>query len=414
MKLLVVTQYFWPENFRINDLVADMVERGHEVTVLTGEPNYPSGKFAAGYGWWRVRTQDYKGAKIIRMPIIPRGNGSRLRLVLNYLSFAITGALGAWLRLRGPFDAIFVFEVSPITVGLPAIAASKRFKAPIFFWVLDLWPQSLTAAGGIHSPFVLGAVDRLVRYIYSRCARILVQSRAFVPEIRRQGVPESKITYFPSWGESLFKPLERPDTSVLPPLPQGFKIVFAGNIGESQDFTAILKSAEILRIRGDIHWLIVGDGRMAPRMKEEAAQRGLTQVHFLGQYPLETMPHFYASADALLVPLRAEKIFALTIPGKLQSYLACARPILAMLDGEGARVVTEAEAGFTCPAGDAAGLAARVLELAAMPESARRAMGARGRAYYEANFDRTFLFNLLENLIKDTIGQGSYDRTKPI
>lgn len=403
MKLLVVSQYFFPENFRINDFVTDMVERGHEVTVLTGLPNYPSGQLYPGYGWTQPWVESYQGARVIRVPLVPRGAAGAIRLVLNYLSFAAFGALGVWLRLRGKFDAVFVFEVSPITVGIPAIVAGRRFKAPILFWVLDLWPESLTAAGGVRSPRILRAVDHLVKWIYRNCARVLVQSRAFVPEIARHGVSDSNILYFPSWGESLFQPLQQADSALLPPLPEGFKVLFAGNVGQAQDLPAVLKAAELLRARTDIHWLIVGDGRMAAWAKEEVHRRGLSQVHFLGRHPLETMPHFYAAADALLLSLKREPIFALTIPGKLQSYLACARPILAMLDGEGARIVQEAGAGLSCPAGDANGLAKQVLSLSAMSDSERRAMGLNGREYYEANFDRTRLFDQLESWLEDAI-----------
>ncbi|MDO8970047.1 MAG: glycosyltransferase family 4 protein, partial [Saprospiraceae bacterium] len=306
MKLLVVSQYFWPENFRINDLVADMAARGHEVTVLTGKPNYPSGRLFPGYGWAWPCSENYQGARVIRVSLVPRGAAGAVRLALNYLSFALFGALGVWLRLRGKFDAIFVFEVSPITVGIPAIVASRRFNAPILFWVLDLWPESLTAAGGVRSPRILRAVDRLVKWTYRNCSRVLVQSRAFVPEIKRHGVSDSNILYFPSWGESLFQPLQQADTTLLPPLPAGFKVLFAGNVGEAQDFPAVLKAAEHLRDRTDIHWLIVGDGRMAAWAKVEVERRGLSQVHFLGRHPLEAMPHFYAAADALLLPLKRE------------------------------------------------------------------------------------------------------------
>jgi len=403
MKFLIVSQYFWPENFRINDLVSDMVRRGHEVTVLTGQPNYPSGQFFPGYGWARTHTEGYQGARVVRVPLVSRGSAGAFRLALNYISFAVFGALGVWLRLRGKFDAVFVFEVSPVTVGIPAIVASRRFKAPILFWVLDLWPESLTAAGGVRSPSVLRAVDRLVKWIYRNCSRVLVQSRAFVPEIARHGVPDSNILYFPSWGESLFQPLQQVDYTLLPPLPEGFKVFFAGNIGEAQDLPAVLKAAELLRDRTDIHWLIVGDGRMAPWAKEEVQRRGLSQVHFLGWHPLESMPHFYAAADALLLPLKRDPIFALTIPGKLQSYLACARPILAMLDGEGARIVQESGAGFTCPAGDAERLATQVLKLVAMSDAERKEMGLNGRNYYEANFDRARLFDQLETWLEDAI-----------
>jgi glycosyltransferase involved in cell wall biosynthesis len=278
------------------------------------------------------------------------------------------------------------------------------------FWVLDLWPESLTAAGGVRSPRVLRAVDRLVKWIYRSCSQVLVQSRAFVPEIARHGVPDSRIQYFPSWGESLFQPLQQADSTLLPPLPEGFKVLFAGNIGEAQDLPVVLQAAEHLRDRSDIHWLIVGDGRMAAWAKEEVQRRGLSQVHFLGRYPLEAMPHFYAVADALLLPLKREPIFALTIPGKLQSYLACARPILAMLDGEGARIVQESGAGLACPAGDAEGLATQVLKLAAMSDAERSAMGQNGRQYYETNFDRTRLFDQLETWLENAIQERKHSK----
>lgn len=410
MKLLIVSQYFWPENFRINDLAEALKTRGHEVTVLTGIPNYPAGQFFEGYGFFRRIRETWQGVEIVRSPLLARGRGGGVRLVLNYLSFAWSASIVARFRLRGSFDAIFVFEVSPITVGIPAIVASRRFNAPILFWVLDLWPESLTAAGGVRSPKVLRAVDRLVKWIYRNCSRVLVQSRAFVPEIARHGVPDSRIQYFPSWGESLFQPLQQADSTLLPPLPEGFKVLFAGNIGEAQDLPAVLQAAEQLRDRRDIHWLIVGDGRMAGWAKEEAQRRGLSQVHFLGRHPLEAMPHFYAAADALLLPLKREPIFALTIPGKLQSYLACARPILAMLDGEGARIVQESGAGLACPAGDAEELANQVLKLAAMPESERQAMGQNGRQYYETNFDRTCLFDQLETWLENAIQERKHSR----
>lgn len=403
MKLLIVSQYFWPENFRVNDLAEAFAARGHDVTVLTGMPNYPTGQFFAGYGLFRRTRETWRGVEVVRSPLWPRGRGGGVRLALNYLSFAWFASIVARFRLRGPFDAIFVFEVSPITVGIPAIVASRRFNAPILFWVLDLWPESLTAAGGVQSPGVLRVVDHLVKWIYRNCSRVLVQSRAFVPEIARHGVSDSNILYFPSWGESLFQPLQQADNALLPPLPEGFKVLFAGNIGEAQDLPAVLEAAALLRDRTDIHWLIVGDGRMAAWAKDEVQRRGLLQVHFLGRHPLESMPHFYAAADALLLPLKREPIFALTIPGKLQSYLACARPILAMLDGEGARIVEESGAGLACPAGDTEGLASQVQKLAAMPASDHMEMGRNGRNYYEANFDRTRLFDQLETWLEDAI-----------
>ena len=348
--------------------------------------------------------EDYAGAKVVRVPLLPRGHGGSMRLIFNYLSFVLSGIWGAAFRLHGPFDVIIVFETSPITVGIPAAFARWRFQAPILFWVLDLWPDSLAATGAVRSPLVLGEVSRLVRWVYRRCARVLVQSRAFIPEVVRHGVPRERVLYFPNWVEPEYRGLDARLSDKVPPLPAGFKVMFAGNIGIAQDFPAVLAAAERLKERTDVHWLIVGDGRMADWAKKKVQDCGLEeQVRFLGQQPSETMPYFFAAADAMLVSLKSEPIFALTIPGKLQSYLACGRPVLAMLDGEGARVVEEAEAGLVCPAGDAETLADNVVRLAALSPEERERLGANGRRYAATHFDRERLFDRLEEWINEAV-----------
>lgn len=397
MRLLVVSQYFWPENFRINDLVAGLIERGHEVTVLTGQPNYPSGRFPAGYGWRGPRLEKYAGAEVVRVPLLPRGSGGGLRLTLNYLSFAIAACVGVVLRLpHGKcFDAIFVCQLSPITVGIPAALARWRYRAPVLFWVLDLWPESLAAVGVVRSPWLLRPVESLVRWIYRRCDRVLVPSRAFMPEVARYGVPERNIRYFPNWGEAVF---ENPAlVTEAPDLPVGFRVLFAGNVGAAQDFPAILDAATVLKKRTDIQWIIVGDGRMASWAQEEASRRGLERtVHFLGQHPLEAMPSFFAASNALLVSLKRDPMLALTVPGKLQSYLASGVPVLAMLAGEGARIVAESGAGFHCPSGDSAALAEAVERLAALPAAERARMGRNGREYFAEHFARERVLDHLD------------------
>lgn len=404
MRILVVTQYFWPEDFRVNDLAAGLVSRGHEVTVLTGLPNYPGGRFFPGYGWRGPYSEEYAGAGVVRVPLAPRGNAGAFRLALNYMTFVLFGAWGALFRLHGDYDVIFVSEVSPITVGIPAAVARWRFRAPILFWVLDLWPETLSAIGVVRSPRVLRAVSVLVRWIYAQCSRVLVQSRAFIPDVVRHGVPEKRVVYFPNWVEGAYTALGTPESS-LAAYPAGLRIMFAGNIGEAQDFPAIIATAEALK-DSDVVWLIVGDGRMAERAKEEVRKRGLTdRVHFLGRRAPHLMPGFFAGADALLVSLRPEPIFALTVPGKVQSYLASGRPILAMLDGEGAKVIAEAKAGFVCAAGDSEGLAANVLKLAALPPLKRQELGANGKRYADINFDRGRLFDRFEEWCTDVIGE---------
>lgn len=405
MRLLVVSQYFWPENFRINDLVAGLIERGHEVTVLTGQPNYPSGHFVAGYGFFGPRRESHEGADVIRVPLFPRGAGDGWRLALNYLSFALFASLGVLFSLpRGSaYDAIFVFEPSPITVGIPAALARWRFRAPVLFWVLDLWPESLTAVRAVRSPHALAGVERLVRWIYARCDRVLIQSRAFSPRIERHGVLPERIRYFPNWGEAIFDTAHLAAPRYEPALPDGgFQLLYAGNVGAAQDFPTLIAAAERLRERQDIHWIVAGDGRMGQWAREEVIRLGLERtVYFLGQRPLEDMPGLFAAADALLLSLKRDNTFALTVPGKLQSYLAAGKPVLAMLDGEGARIVAEAGAGYASAAGDAAALATSVERMADLPQSERAAMGARARDYFSDNFSRERVFDHLEGWLKE-------------
>jgi glycosyltransferase involved in cell wall biosynthesis len=296
-----------------------------------------------------------------------------------------------------------VFEPSPVTVGIPAILASWRYKAPVLFWVLDLWPDSLSASGAVRANWVLDMVGALTGWIYKHCTLILVQSRAFIPKIADFGIAEAKIRYFPNWGEPVFESSGTvSDIPVLQDLPKGFRILFAGNIGEAQDFPAIIAAASHLKARSDIIWMIVGDGRKAAWAKEEVDRLGLTQtVYFLGQHPLETMPTFFAEADAFLVSLKYDPIFALTVPGKLQSYLASGKPVLAMLDGEGARVVTEAQAGLCCAAGDAAALADAGQRLAAMTEEQRMQLGTNGKTYFAKNFSRERVLAQLDEWLVD-------------
>lgn len=398
MKILVVSQYFWPENFRINDLVLGLMERGHVVTVLTGKPNYPTGKLFPGYRLIRGSAENYQGAEVRRVPLLPRGNGGAILLLLNYVSFAISATILGPFLCRGKYDAILVYEPSPITVGLPALWLKRLRGAPVFFWVLDLWPESLSATGAVRSPRILRWVEKLVRFIYKGSDRILVQSRAFFQPIQALGVDSARILYFPNSAEPLYRPLaSSPTDRVEAGLPDGFVIMFAGNIGSAQDFPAILAAAERLREQRDIHWVILGDGRLAGWVHKEVKRRGLEEtVHFMGSRPLEQMPRFFANADVMLVSLKQEPIFALTIPGKIQSYLACGRPIVGMLDGEGARVISEAQAGFACPAGDTSGLAARVLDLYRMDRVERDRLGTNGRAYYLGQFEREMLCSRLE------------------
>jgi len=398
MKILIISQYFWPENFRINDLARGLIDKGHQVTVLTGQPNYPGGQFYPGYGFFKNFKQYHEGIKIIRVPLLPRGQGRSIRLFLNYISFALSGSILGPLLCRGHFDVIFVHEPSPITVGFPAIVLKIFKKAPIIFWVLDLWPESLSATGAVKSPIILDGVRRVVKFIYDRCDKILVQSRGFVSRIKELSIPSEKILYFPSWAEDLYQPLSRSHNYEIPELPRGFLVMFAGNIGVAQDFPTLLGAAEKLKSHKNIHWIIIGDGRKFDWVKEEVLNRGLSQnVHLLGRYPLEKMPSFFSKADVLLVTLKRDPIMSLTIPGKIQSYLASGRPIIAAMDGEGAQIIREAGAGMACPAENIDGLAQAVFQMSQKSLDGLKIMGEKGHQYYKENFDRLSLFDKLES-----------------
>ncbi len=405
MKILIVSQYFWPENFRITDLAKSLVERGYEVTVLTGKPNYPTGSYFSGYGFYKTTQEQHEGICIKRVPMIPRGNSSSLRLIINYFSFALFASVLAPFRCREKYDLIFVYEPSPITVALPAIVMRRLKMVPLLLWVQDLWPESISATGAITSPRIIAMVQKMVRFIYQECDDILVQSRAFIEPVITSGANREQIRYFPNWAEDIYRSDELTAESLpITGMPQdGFTILFAGNLGAAQSLDTIIDAADQTRSK-NIHWVILGDGRMSIYMKEQIQQRDLGKhIHMLGRKPMELMPQYFAKADVLLATLRRDPIFTATIPGKIQSYLACGRPIIAALDGEGARVVSEAGAGRTPGADNPRALADAALELYHMPEDERAAMGKRGREYYDEHFERELLLNRLDEWLRQIV-----------
>jgi colanic acid biosynthesis glycosyl transferase WcaI len=405
VRILVVSQYFWPEEFRINDLVRGLSDRGHKVTVLTGIPNYPGGRFFGGYGIRRNRRQQYEGAHVLRVPLIPRGKGHGIRLALNYASFALSSMVLGPFNCRGKFDLIFICQLSPVTIALPGILFRKIKKAPMILWILDLWPESLSLAGAVKSNLILSPLKRLVEYIYRRSDLVLVASMGFMPSVANKGVSNSRIRYFPNWHEPEFSALEAEANVVKSEsLPPGFTVVFAGNIGAAQSFETILEAAEILKDEPEIKWIIIGDGRRLNWVKEEAIKRDLGRsFHILGRRPVGEMRSFFTQAGAMLVTLQPNPAMALTVPGKIQSYMACAKPILAALDGEGRRIIEESGAGLTCPAGDAKGLSTIVSEMFHMPAVERKRMGLKGREYCERHYNRDMLISRLEDWMNEAV-----------
>jgi len=396
MKILIVSQYFWPESFRINDLVTELVKRGHEVSVLTGKPNYPQGKLYKGYSLFSHRREEYNGAKVYRVPLVPRGNGKGFQLVVNYASYVISACTFVFFHKKR-FDVSLTFAISPITQIYPALLHKKLYKSRAFLWVQDLWPESVTAAGKINSPIIIKWLTEMVKNIYKNSDGILVQSEAFIPSILQKGITGDKIKYIPNWAEDIFtKPLKGDSEKYRSIVPEGFVVMFAGNMGEAQDFESIVNAAERTRHIHDIKWVIVGDGRKREWVETEIKKRNLSDTFFLlGWFPVEQMPYFFSLADIMLLTLKDEDIFSLTIPSKVQSYLAFGKPIASMINGIGNKVINDANCGFTADAGNFEELAENVIKAYNTPTETLTEMGKNGKTFYEKEFDKGAIIDKL-------------------
>lgn len=397
--ILIITQYFYPEVFKVNDIAFDFAERGYKVTVLTAIPNYPGGKYAKGYGLLKKRIEKIKGVKVIRVPVIPRRKGTGLFLFLNYISFVLTSFFPAiFFGLFSKFNAIFVHEVSPVTVGVPALIIKKIKKIPIYFWVLDLWPESLTAAGGINNKYIINGVTSLVKKIYKSSDKILISSRGFRKSIIDKGNFDKKIIYFPNWAEDIF---EKPEANEeIPNLPEGFKIMYAGNIGEAQNLENIMQAALILKDFTNIKWIIIGDGRKLPWLKNFIDKHNLQEtVYTLGRFPISKMPAFYQQADAMLLSLKEDPIFSITVPARIQTYMASSKPILGLINGEASEIIKEANCGLVSKSEDIDNFVDNIKTLASLSKEELLNLGKNSKKYYDNNFLRRAKLNQLSELI---------------
>lgn len=390
MKILFLSQYFWPETFIVNDLVRKLSEQGHEVTVATAKPNYPGGEIFDGYKAWGVQRERFaESVDVIRVPLWPRGRGGSRNLILNYLSFVATGLfLLPWLLRGRKFDSIVVFAMSPITQVIPAIPLKWIKRAHLAAWVQDLWPESLAATGFVRNPQALRMVGWMVRGIYACCDTLLLQSRAFFDPVARYAC-RSKLVYYPN---SIALPSEKtvaPEvpTQLLEELRENFCVVFAGNIGIAQSIETVVEAAELLRQHPALKFVLVGSGSRLEWVKERKASLGLDNLILAGRFPMEAMPQIFELSSALLVSLRDEEIFSYTIPSKVQAYLAAGKPIIASLRGEGARVIEEAGAGKTCEPESANALVESILALMSLSPAEREQMGSAGQSYFNEHFD---------------------------
>lgn len=385
MRILFVCQYFYPEVFRGNDIAFHWAELGHDVHVVCGIPNYPDGKYHKGYGLFKKRHEVVNGVKVTRLPIIPRGN-NKIMLMLNYFSYFLYAWVWMLFHAIGhKYDRVFVQQLSPVMMSAPGVLYKRLRKAPLYTWVLDLWPESLTAAGGINNKYVLGFFKRFVKREYKYSDKILISSRSFNKSILEYGPYGDKIVYYPQWADGNASIEKLPEN--VPTIPQGFKLMFTGAVGEAHGFECTMQAALLTKDRKDIKWIIVGDGRRLDWVREFVKEHCLEEtVLTLGRFPSETMPWFFKQADVMLVTLSDDPLFRLYAPAKISSYMAAGKPIIAVLNGEGAEVIRDAECGWTLPAGDAEGFARLAIELSQVDKSELEKRGANAKKYYEAHF----------------------------
>ena len=396
MKILVVCQHYWPENFRVTEICEALAARGHQVTALVGLPNYPSGMVPAEYRHFRNRRQMRNGVEIRRCFEIGRRPG-KLGLAVNYVSYMTSATVKA-LLLGRDYDVIYAYSTSPVLMSLPAAVLRCFTSKKLMIYVLDIWPACLAAMNVGEDALLYRFMKRVSRWVYRRADMLIYSSKRFQGYLRDvHGIEVPDAQYMPQFADDVFR-------APLPPGPasDGINLVFAGNIGKVQAVEVLIRSAALLRDL-PIRWHIVGDGSNEAACRELAAKLALGEtVVFYGRRPLEDMPAFYAMADAMLVSMRDDISVNDTLPGKVQSYMAAGKPVLGSIAGETAYVIEQAGCGFCAPPDDPEAFAQVVRRFLACED--REAMGERGRAYYDAHFTKRDHMDRLEALLTSLAG----------
>ena len=387
MKILVVCQHYWPEPYPLADSCEELARRGHTVHVVTGVPNYPMGYIYDDYRQGKNRKQVHNGVQITRTFTIGRRHNVFFRM-LNYFSFMISSTIHA-LRTKEEYDVVYTNQTSPVLMVNAALAYAKKHGKKTVLYCMDLWPASLVAGGVKESSPVYKAFGRISKKLYTRADRILVTSQMFSDYFDSKfGISGSRVGYLPQYADSRFD--EQP-----PRESDGYtNLVFAGNVGAAQSLQTVLQAAKILEQRKQLRWHIVGDGSELENLKKMAQELSLDNVVFHGRKPLEEMPRYYAMADAMLVTLTADPFISLTLPGKVQTYMAAGKPILAAAAGEIPHVIHASGCGYCAKAEDPQSLAEAVEAFLACGD--KQQLGKNAREYYLTHFTRTMFMNRLE------------------
>lgn len=399
MQILLVTQYFYPEVFKSNDLAFELVKRGHQVDALVGIPNYPEGKYFKGYGLFSKRHEVINGVNVYRCFQTPRGRGG-WRLPINYFSYVFSGCLWVlfFFAWRKKYDCIIGHEPSPIFQAYPALLLRKLRRTPFYYWIMDLWPDAMKSGGGVKNERILNWVDKLVKGIYRKTDKILITSKRFREPIEQKGDFKDKIIYFPNWSDDI---LEMPTDYEIPQVPEGFKIMIAGNLGKSQNLEAVTEAMLGLKDTPEVKWVFVGGGSRKEWLENFIKENDMEDSAFcLGQFPFKAMPAIYEHADAMLVTLRAGfPHLEAVVPARLQSYMSAGRPVLAMIGCGGAGIIEESNCGYAVPAGDSKALIKVIKEKVLTHREEFAKMGQNGRDYYMENYRMDMCIDNLEKII---------------
>lgn len=391
MKILIVTQLYYPEQFQINEIAPELVRSGHDVTVLTGRPNYPQGEIYEGYK--NIRYQEIDGVKIIRVPIHPRKHGPA-HLAWNYLSYVVLGNRAA-KKLPEGFDIILSYQLSPVTSLYPAVTYKNKYGTPILNYCLDIWPESAQAHVRSDKGLLYKFICRISRKLYQQCDHIAVTSRPFIDYLsEKNGVDIDKMSYIPQHADDSYLSLD------LLAAENGIAdFMYAGNLGQGQWVDVIIKAAkEIKNDHFKIH--IVGEGSVREKLEKLAKDLQVDdKVVFYGNQKRDDMPDFYRKADALLITLRGNNFVGCTMPGKLQAYMACGKPIFGAINGAANETISQAKCGKCVTAGDYKGLAEIMQDYIEHPEQYTQC-GDNARAFFKTHFTLDIFMESLEKQMK--------------
>lgn len=379
MRILLISQWFDPEpTFKGLAFAKELVRRGHHVEVLTGFPNYPGGKIYPGYrlSFWQRESMD--GISVLRVPLFPSHNRSVAGRIFNYCSFAVSASIGC-LFLRRP-DVIYAYH-PPATIGVPALMASWLHRAPLVYDIQDLWPDTVAATGMVRNRLALRLLSKWCGLVYSRADRLVVLSPGFKLALTHRGVPNEKIEVIYNWCDE--KAIGTGHNIHAAGDETTFNVLFAGTMGMAQALDSVLEAA---RICADslprARFIFVGGGIDRDRLECKSREMALTNVQFLPWVPMHEIGHVLSTADVLLVHLKHDPLFEITIPSKTQAYLAVGKPVLMAVDGDAADLIRRSGGGITCKPEDPQAMADVVRELASASRERLSEMATSGRSFY--------------------------------